>query len=336
MGHRDVVKAAAPRGRGASHPGAPPARVEALQRGDSTPGRRASDPAAGRALRPCAPEGSAPRPGPVRRPEAGRWRQVLQAAGARPVGSRNRGRSIGPHANPRGAGLTRAVVYWSDENRTAPAGIPPRTTPARRRAVRCRAPTTAPSPITAPVQDGASPMRAPAPTRESRDDGAGFDDGARQDRAADDPRARRRRPRPRPTTVPPVELGVGATWRVGQDQAVAAAAGDGRGRRPAEHQVGGAADEGRRGAEVQPVRGVDHALEVRAGGQQPGERLALDRDRPAGRDRVDHRAAEDVAARVDLVGDDLLGGLRLLQERRDPAVLVGGHQPERARVRRPG
>ncbi len=66
--------------------------------------------------------------------------------------------------------------------------------------------------------------------------------------------------------------------------------------------------------------------------QQAGEGLAFDGDRTAGRDGVDDRAVEDVGARVDLVGDDLLGRLRLLQEGGHPAGLVGRHQAEGARV----
>ena len=164
----------------------------------------------------------------------------------------------------------------------------------------------------------------------------GLDDRAVQDRAAVDAGAARRSVAPRRPTVPPVSFASGGDRGRRAGQAVAARPGDGRGRRAAEDEVGGAADEGLRGAEVQPVGGVDHALQVGARGQQAGERLALHGDRAARRDRVDDRAAEDVGARVDLVGDDLLGRLRLLQERRDPARRVGRDQAEGARVLDPG
>ena len=132
------------------------------------------------------------------------------------------------------------------------------------------------------------------------------------------------------------QLRVGGDLRRRQDQAVAAAAGDGGGRGAAEDQVRRAAYEGRRGAEVEPVRRVHHALEVGAAGQQAGEGLALHRHRPARRDAVDDRAPEHIRARVDLVGDDLLGRLGLLQERRDPPGRVRGDEPERPRVVDPG
>lgn len=73
-----------------------------------------------------------------------------------------------------------------------------------------------------------------------------------------------------------------------------------------------------------------------AGREQAGERLAFHGDGAARRDRVDDRAAEHVGARVDLVGDDLLGRLGLLQEGLDPARRVRGDQTERPRVLDPG
>ncbi len=66
--------------------------------------------------------------------------------------------------------------------------------------------------------------------------------------------------------------------------------------------------------------------------QQPGEGLAFDGDGAAGGDGVDDGAAEDVGPGVDLVGDDLLGRLRLLQEGEDAPGLVGGDEAEGARV----
>lgn len=75
------------------------------------------------------------------------------------------------------------------------------------------------------------------------------------------------------------------------------------------------------------------ALEVGPRREQPGERLAFHRHRPPRRDRVDHRPPEDVRARVDLVGDDLLRRLGLLQEGEHPARVVRGDQSVRPGVR---
>jgi hypothetical protein len=167
------------------------------------------------------------------------------------------------------------------------------------------------------------------------DHGTGFDDGpgvhqaAVDDRACTDDRTGGDR-------GAAGELGVVRDVGAVEDEALAAPAGDGRGGGVAQYEVGGAADECLGGAEVEPVSGVDHALEVGAGGEQSGEGLALDGYRAAGRDGVDDRAVEDIRARVDLVGDDLFGGLGLLQERADPPRGVGGHQPEGPGVGDPG
>ena len=64
---------------------------------------------------------------------------------------------------------------------------------------------------------------------------------------------------------------------------------------------------------------------------QGGEGLPLDRDPPAGRDAVEHDGLEHVGPGVDQVGRRLAGG-RLLDERDDPAVVVGGDDAERGGV----
>ena len=83
-------------------------------------------------------------------------------------------------------------------------------------------------------------------------------------------------------------------------------------------------------AHVEPVsrqrEPVDGSL-----GAELREDLALDRDGATGRDQVEHARLEDVEARVDQVGVDLLGP-RLLEERRDPAVGSEADEAVAARV----
>ena len=62
------------------------------------------------------------------------------------------------------------------------------------------------------------------------------------------------------------------------------------------------------GADVEPVGGGREGVELPAPGQQAGERLPLDRHRPAGRDVIEHRRLEDVGAGVDPVGGASPGG----------------------------
>lgn len=225
--------------------------------------------------------------------------------------------------------------YWSEEKRTAAAGIRASHHTRTPDWSSLSAPTVAPSPITAPVRTVRAPTWAPRPIRESVTT-APASTVASARIALPEMRA------PSPTvafsqtTVPSVSFAPGATEAVGSVRLSPRPAGDGRGRRAPEDEVGGAAHEGLGGAQVQPVRGVDHALEVGAGREQVGERLAFHGDGAARRDRVDDRAAEHVGARVDLVGDDLLGRLGLLQEGLDPARRVRGDQAERPRVLDPG
>ena len=127
--------------------------------------------------------------------------------------------------------------------------------------------------------------------------------------------------------LPPVSCASGATGRLQHSASPTGRAR--RGRRDAGDQVGRAADERRRRAEVEPVGGVDVPEHPGAGGEQTGEGLPLDRDHPPGRDGLDDAALEDVAAGVDLVGT---AGSRSSPGTPDPAVRVGGHQPERPRV----
>src|SRR5207248_2186231 len=157
------------------------------------------------------------------------------------------------------------------------------------------------------VQDRAGPDARPGADQRLPDPGARFDHRALQDGAAVDARALAD-DGARPDDRAAGELGVRGDVGVLQDETLAAAAGDGRGGGAAQDGVGGAADECLGGAQVEPVGGVDHALEVGAFGEQSGEGLAFDGDGPPGRDGVDHRPVEDIGARVDLVGDDLLGG----------------------------
>src|SRR3989304_1324465 len=65
--------------------------------------------------------------------------------------------------------------------------------------------------------------------------------------------------------------------------------------------------------------------------QEAGEEVALHGDGAARRDQVEQLALEEVDARVDGVGADLLAR-RLLQEGPDPAVGLRLHQPEGRRV----
>ena len=104
----------------------------------------------------------------------------------------------------------------------------------------------------------------------------------------------------------------------------------GRAGQPPEYQVAGAAHEGLRRPDVEPVRRLVIPHDQRAGLDEPGERLPLHRHPAPGRNPVDHLTAEDVAAGVDQVGHRLG---RLLQERGHPAVLVGRHHAEPGRVR---
>ena len=216
--------------------------------------------------------------------------------------------------------------------RTAPTG------PASVTSTQTRAPAS--SSLSAPTRRGRPRPRRRAPyahrpMRHAADDrvahhGARADHGAVEQHAALDagagaddrararPSYRRRAPRP------------SADLRARQHQRLARRAGQGRGGEPAEHQVA------RRRARTPPAcrrrastpgrRSPSTSAPAR---EQPGERLALDRDRPARGDRVDHPTAEHVAAGVDPVGDRLR---RLLQERGDPAVGVGRHAAERPRV----
>ena len=138
---------------------------------------------------------------------------------------------------------------------------------------------------------------------------------------------------PRPTTVPPISTAPGATdapsctsfsprWPVQR-----------RRRRDAAHQVGRAAHEVLGRAHVAPVAWSRRSRTPcsPSASSAGNTSRSTDTSRPA-RDAVDDLALEHVAARVDLVGRRVLG---LLQERRHPAVGVGGHAAERARIADP-
>src|SRR5580693_8808888 len=101
---------------------------------------------------------------------------------------------------------------------------------------------------------------------------------------------------PAPTVVPPVSRASAATLASPRTRNA-----------PTAH-------ERLRGSDVQPVGRLGIAHHDRAGLDQAGKRLPLDRDDPAGRDLVDDRPAEDVAASVDLVRHRVRS---LLQERGD-------------------
>ena len=216
----------------------------------------------------------------------------------------------------------------SAENRT-PCGGSTTSGQTRRpwRSSQC-APTTARSPTTESYTTAPCSIRAPAPTTARDDAGLVLDHRAVEQHRALDPRALADRHVPADGRAAR-DAGRRVDPRALEDQRLARRTGQ-RGRRcdPAD-QVRRAAHEVHRGAHVAPVRDVDVAGDPRPRREQPRERLTLDRHRPALRDRLDHLAAEHVAARVDLVRRRVFG---LLQERRHPPVRVGGHAAERAGV----
>src|SRR3990172_4637789 len=86
-----------------------------------------------------------------------------------------------------------------------------------------------------------------------------------------------------------------------------------------------------RAPDVPPVRPGREAVGGDPAFQEAGEKVALHGDGAARRDQVEQLALEEVDARVDGVGADLLAR-RLLQEAPDPAVGLRLHQPEGRRV----
>ena len=228
--------------------------------------------------RTCRPDRSA-RPGRRHRVAAGR------ACAARRPGGRA---ASSPRVRP---AAQASPAQTSAENRTPPSAS---CTSGHTRAP-CRssmpAPIWARSPMTASSSTVPAPIRAPNPTTLSRTTRPVGDLGPVEDHRSVDGHPRPPRPAPAPIVVPPSSIASGATTRSRQDQASPVGPGQRIGGREAAHQVGRAGDEVARRAQVAPVARVDVADDPGAGGQQLGERLALDRHRTAGRDRLDDLAA---------------------------------------------
>ncbi len=84
-------------------------------------------------------------------------------------------------------------------------------------------------------------------------------------------------------------------------------------------------------AEIDPVIVGGERVERATGGDQLRERLAFDRNRATGRNRVEHLGLEQVRAGVHLVRRRLFA-LGLLDERRDPTARIVDDAAERRRV----
>ena len=111
-------------------------------------------------------------------------------------------------------------TYWSEEKRTAPAGIlasHQTRTPSRSS---LSAPTTAPSPMTAPETTERSPIRERAPIRESVTTAPGSTT-APESSVLPEIRAPSPTKAPSPTTVPPVSFAPVATVAVGDPEEAA-------------------------------------------------------------------------------------------------------------------
>ena len=197
--------------------------------------------------------------------------------------------SVRPAAEPARARALQPAQR-SEENRTA---VSPRATPGHTRAPGISSlpgPMIARSPTTTPSSEAPAPITAPGADDAVAHDGAGCDDRARRTAPSPTPRRAARRWPPSPTTVPRPACALRDTSAAGHDEELPrgtrAPPGTGRSARARGPPSPGRTPAGCPGPASSPSSTTPCSR--RALGQQVGEGLALDRDRPAGGDLVDH------------------------------------------------